>query len=187
MCFKDNIPALFHRDKAYQSCVTFDPLLAQGSYKSNPSMELDLISHRHCRHTVVLVYGDNVNSSDKIANKSSQEVFQNKAWVMFYISTIVGVSKMNFSSNSQLMNRCILQRLMTVLACLVLPADWAAHGAGARGVPQHTQEDGVMSTGTHRCRCREETCKLVTIKPLSNNSTFKKNKLKPINQLFQGV
>ncbi|XP_027144965.1 rho GTPase-activating protein 17a isoform X5 [Larimichthys crocea] len=37
-------------------------------------MELDLISHRHCRHTVVLVYGDNVNSSDKIANKSSQEI-----------------------------------------------------------------------------------------------------------------
>lgn len=31
-----------------------------------------------------------------------------------------------------------------------------------------------MSTGTHRCRCREETCKLVRIKPLPNNSTFKK-------------
>ena len=37
--------------------------------------------------------------------------------------------------------------------------DWAAHGDGARGVPQYTQEDGHVSAGPHWHRRREETCK----------------------------
>lgn len=34
-------------------------------------MELDLISHRHLRHTIVLVYGDNVNGADDIKQKTN--------------------------------------------------------------------------------------------------------------------
>lgn len=37
--------------------------------------------------------------------------------------------------------------------------DRATHGAGASGLSQHTQKNGVMSTGPHRGRRREETCK----------------------------
>lgn len=50
---------------------------------------------------------------------------------------------------------CSLKCVAHLLSC----TDRTAHGVGARGVPQHTQEDGVMSTGTHRRRCRKETCK----------------------------
>lgn len=49
----------------------------------------------------------------------------------------------------------ILKSVAHPISC----TDRAAHGVGACGVPQHTQEDGVMSPGTHRCRCRKETCK----------------------------
>lgn len=42
---------------------------------------------------------------------------------------------------------------------LVLCADRAAHGAGARRLPQHAQEDGVVPTGTHRRRRGEKTRK----------------------------
>lgn len=60
---------------------------------------------------------------------------------------------------------------------LVLCADWAAHGAGARGVPQHAQEDGVVSSGTHWCRRGKETCKAFnTSQPIWSEPNIKLSK-----------
>lgn len=111
MCLKDNIPALFRGDKPYQSCMTFDPWLPQGSYNSNLCMELDHIRRRRCCLIVVLVYRGSVNGVNEIKQKTNMAGWSPVQVLRFVKMKLVlcfNVKDMNLLSNLQLMNYCNL-------------------------------------------------------------------------------